>query len=613
MAFENRKNGRRGGAIVMASILFSGSGMARAEATSPALSNNAEAPSARDAAQQNATARFLAGRKRFEKGEYTAAVFEFEASNRALPSWTTLFALSNCLIRLKRYDEALDKLETLLRKYGGALPEGTKNVAQTNIDLLRKETGTVMVTGAIPGTWILIDGRWRGEHPLAAALPVLPGRHWVRFYKEGFSVYESEVEVPKSNLTTLDVKLTALPNAGRLKIGEESGKKMEVVVDGIPVGVTPWEGPVAPGEHSVFLRPATAHEEPNGAGCNTEENFRPPEDAGDPTSHEMGTTPQIVHIKPGQTTSLELKAERLGAVVHIMPTPPNAEVYTDGIPVSRGGYIGPAQPGKHVIKTKADGYFETTTEIVAAAGEENDPPIEMKKDVNAPKWTVAGRVLLEVRAGMPLANSLGSSLEAFCSTACQQGLALGVNTAFRGGYEWANGLGVGGTIGYFQVEQSHVGLDATLLVNGQNQNGKANDTTLLQNFMLGAYGSYKFGRNFPIRLGLGAGFMRGNVTYQRMGTFADQAVGPVEQSGSFSWFYIEPEARVGVQITERWSVGVALSGMLIIGPQAPTWTQKMKVNAHSNIEDQLGIFVAKPITGSAFFTMNQSLYLQFGF
>ena len=35
------------------------------------------------------------------------------------------------------------------------------------------------------------------------------------------------------------------------KVGEVAGKRMEVVVDGVPVGVTPWEGPVSPGPHAV--------------------------------------------------------------------------------------------------------------------------------------------------------------------------------------------------------------------------------------------------------------------------------------------------------------------------------------------------------------------------
>jgi hypothetical protein len=103
------------------------------------------------------------------------------------------------------------------------------------------------------------------------------------------------------------------------------------------------------------------------------------------------------------------------------------------------------------------------------------------------------------------------------------------------------------------------------------------------------------------------------VTYDRVGTFQDRAVGPLEQTGYFPWIYVEPEARIGIRITEGLSIGVTISGLVLIAPKVPVWTQLMQVNAHSSNPDQLGQFDSEKVTGAAFFVMNQGLYVQYGF
>lgn len=504
------------------------------------------------------------------------------------------------------------------------MPPKNKKATVEQIDLIRRETGAFLVTGAAPGAMIFIDGRLRGDHPLVAPVPTLEGRHWVKIYKEGYSVFEKDVAIAKGGMETLPVTLAPLPHAGRLKIGEVGKRKMEVVVDGVAVGVTPWEGIVSPGPHSVSLRPVTTKPKAIGNTCDDSEETPVAPDVGDPTSSEMGTEPITVNVKEGQTTPLDLKAEQLGAVVRIVPDPPDAEVYIDGVLVGRGPYIGRAKPGKHVVKTKADGYFAKSQEVDAKAGDENSPESRMKKDVNAPKWAAAGRVLFELRGGAPLVPSVGSSIDAACTGLCQQDLGTGVNASFRAGYETAGGFGFGVALGYFQMKQSHVGFKATIgLDEGQrdmsgnvvltNYDGTANDSVLFQDLLLGAYGSYKFGKRFPVRLGLGAGALLGQLTYIRTGTFSNHAVGPLEQTGFFPWLYIEPEARVGVQITERWSMGVAISGMFVLATKIPQWTQAMQVNAHGANPDELGQFPPEALAGKVFLAFNQGLYLQYGF
>lgn len=327
----------------------------------------------------------------------------------------------------------------------------------------------------------------------------------------------------------------------------------------------------------------------------------------------MGTEPQTVEVKAGQTTPIDLKAERLEAIVRIVPNPPDAAVYIDGVFVGRGPYIGRAKPGKHLVKTQSEGYFPIANELEAKAGGEAVPALRLKKDFNAPKWAVAGRVQVEVRAGVALSPSIGGVLDGQCKDTCQQTLASGLNTTLRGGYEFPNGLSMGGTLGYVQIQQSHIGFDANLTIDNVNTAGSANDSTLLQNFMIGPYIAYRLSNRFPLRLALGAGYMYANASYSREGTFDGNAVGPLRQSGGFHWLYLEPEAQFGVRISERWSAGAAISALLIFAPQIPVWQNAMQVNAHSENPDQLGAFSAEAITGKVIVAMNPSLYLQYGF
>ena len=131
--------------------------------------------------------------------------------------------------------------------------------------------------------------------------------------------------------------------------------------------------------------------------------------------------------------------------------------------------------------------------------------------------------------------------------------------------------------------------------------------------MAGAYASYRLGAGFPLRLGLGAGVLLGDITYSRVGIFEDQVTGPLKQSGFFPWVYVQPEAQIGLQITEALSVGVTISAMVLVAPKIPVWTDEMAVNVHSQDTDQLGGFTADKIMSGVLFAMNQGLYVQYGF
>ena len=139
--------------------------------------------------------------------------------------------------------------ETLEKEFPN-LPD--RAAVDKEIDGLRGLVGTIDVRTEA-GAEITIDGRERGQAPLGA-VRVNGGSHVVRAYKEGSQPFEKRVEVAGRQSVVVDAKLEPLGVSGRLSITEDGGKPAEVVVDGVVVGKTPWQGPVAVGDHVVFLR-----------------------------------------------------------------------------------------------------------------------------------------------------------------------------------------------------------------------------------------------------------------------------------------------------------------------------------------------------------------------
>ncbi|WP_104978036.1 PEGA domain-containing protein [Sorangium cellulosum] len=574
-------------------------------------------------ARKNAEAAYNAGRELWKRGEYAAALARYQSSLRFFPTWSARTGAGACLVKLQRYDEALDAFQSALREVGDRLPAKTKASVLEQIDLMRSVTGMVMVTGAAPGAIVVVDGRLRGEHPLGAPVPVLVGPHLIRVYKEGFGIYEEAVDVAKGNMATLPAALKPLAETGRLKVGEVNGRKMEVVVDGVPVGETPWEGPVSPGPHSVHLRPITPKRELSPLTCD-ETIVAAPE--GSVEEQELGTEPVSVIVKAGGTTPVQLKVERLGAVLRITPNPATAGVYINGVYVGRGGYVGRAKPGKHVVKLSEDGYVPVSQTVEAKVDQDNAPPGRLRKDWSSPRWAERGRFLVEARGDLALTPSLGGEIASGCDGLCQSSLGVGARFALRGGYEFPGGLNIGLTAGYFQMQQTITGRPTSFSIIDRETNqptetraGTANHTVNLRDFMAGAYGSLRLSERFPVRLGLTVGALLGSVEDSRIAIIDNNATGPVVQSGFFPWLFVEPEVQVGLRLGEHFSVGVGFSAMVLVPPRVPLWTEQMQINAHDDdtgddvANDDLGQFSAETITGSVVVAMTQGLYIRYGF
>lgn len=102
--------------------------------------------------------------------------------------------------------------------------------------------------------------------------------------------------------------------------------------------------------------------------------------------------------------------------------------------------------------------------------------------------------------------------------------------------------------------------------------------------------------------------------------YVAEGVGPVSQSGFVPWFFLEPEVRAGVRLTERLELGLSLSALLLVTANAPRWNEQMAINPHITEVNkdnfglaQVGQFQAESVTDSTIFALTPGLSARYDF
>jgi hypothetical protein len=538
-----------------------------------------------------ASGHFRKGKELFAKNTWAAALSEFLESRKLFPTWSATSNAAICLKNLQRYDEALGMLEALLNDFKDALPAGVKEAAQKEVIELRKSAGSIVIDDAEIGAALSIDGRSRGEYP-APPLYVLTGSHVVRVYKEGFEAFEKTADVAPGQTVKVSARLQRLVRSGRLEITERSGKKLDVIVDGFHVGETPWEGPIAVGDHTVMLR----------------------------GTEGLGTRPTPISIRLNQRITLDLAAADLGASLRINPMPADASVAIDGIFVGRGAWDGRMNPGDHPIKVVADGYFPETRRVELARGSQEVIKIALRKDPDSPLWRQPGRFFVEAGAALPLTGGFGGEISASCVGDCSRTIGFGGYASAHGGYELGSGFSFGLTAGYVNMQQETDKRVAELMVSGVVDPvvGTADDTIGVRGVFAGAFAGIKFGDRFPLRLRVNAGVSFGSVADVRYGRFhvsdptveEDYSIGPVVEAPPVTWFYLEPEVRMDFKLHNRVDLSVGIGGLLLISTESPTWDETHAINAS---DDGYGLFPAEVLINPIVFAVTPGVSVRYTF
>jgi hypothetical protein len=553
-----------------------------------------------EARKADARAHFQRGLELSDDQAWDAAYAEYVASIGIYPTKAATKNAALCLRMMHRYAESLDMLESFLR-FPNLSPDD-RSFADREMRDLKRFVGTLVVNDPDGGALISVDGGDRGKTPLPGPLRVTAGSHVVRAFKPGYAPFERQLVIAGGQTVTVDVRLQAITQGGRLRVVDQSDSHAQVLVDGAAVGTAPWDGPVGAGTHTAALK---------GEGL-------------------LGTQPVSVPVKMNETATITLSPEPLEAQLRIEPTPASAMSALDGVTLGRGVWEGPVRQGNHKVEVADEGFLSSQQNVHLDKGSRKVLAVQLERDPNSPLWRTMHppHIFLEAQAAAPLFPSLGGDLSGGCSGGCSPGFAFGVLGQLRAGYELSSGLGFSIDGGYVWVQQSISGrsdsLDPLPLGSLKPDPGKTDDTLTLQGPIVTASASFHRGEKITWlgRIGIGAWFA--NVSDSRSGSYttvlsenpvthmtglppATYSISPVSESVATVYGALVPEFRVGWRLGEV-ELGAGVQALLALPlSAAPHWQSNGQQVLTGNcgatpnntcVTDGAAVYSSSSLTGS---------------
>lgn len=536
-----------------------------------------------------AIAHFRKGNELFKQQAWAAALAELLESRRLHPTKNATANAAYCLRKLGRYDEALDLYEALLRDFKD-VPADLKDEAQRAILELRGLVGTIEIGESEPGAAISIDGQARGEHPSIGPLRVAAGSHTVRLYKAGFEPFETRVEVAGRKTVQLDAKLAPLVASGRLKVIEQSGAALDVLVDGSLVGKTPWEGRVPVGEHVVLLR---------GDGA-------------------LGTQPASVAVELDRTVPLTLAAEELASVLRIEPVPASARLAIDSVAVGRGIWEGRLRAGEHKVEIAEPGFLTVTLAITLARGKRERTQVALERDESSPFWRKperAARFVVDLAVSSPLVP-FGGAISGNCVEPCSLSIGIGSHGVLRGGYELGRGFGFGVLGGWLTARQIVRGRAVTLAEEGgpSTISRTVDDTLKLEGLLVGGWIGYRLGTSFPIHVHLNAGALLGALSDARgssvtAGSRGAHPFATLVERHEARFVYLAPELRLGLPLSPHAELSAGIEVPILIAADRAVWSARLPQES----DGRSYAFERETLSGAVLVTLAPGLGARFDF
>lgn len=588
-------------ACALALTALSGLALAQTAAPPPAppTSPPATTPAPPAADDEAARARLEAARAHFDKGvrfqgesNWAAAVAEYTESIALVPRRATIKNAAICLQRLLRHDEALEMFQRL--RDLPDLPDADMLLALHSIERLDRLLGTLEIVHGPPGAKIVVDGRERGALPLSEPLRVTAGTHLVRVHKDGHFPLERRLDIAPGAVKRLTAELSALTSFGRLKVVEAAGRKVQVIVDNLVVGETPWQGMLDLGAHAVWLR---------GPG-------------------QLASAPTSTWVKRDRATTLTLAAQPLRGWLRVEPSPVGATVLIDSVEVGRGLWEGRLPEGPHRVDVLAEGFpYKTRTillegdarQILAVRLEPGEGPEEPDHadPAEPPAWTRHLRLTATAAfaAALPLPRHLGPPCRARCQTSSLAGAAAILGAA----YQLHPAFQLGPSAGFLALAARSTETGAGLLTPVGKPpppySGTVQDTYTLAGALLGASFAARRDAPFPITARLGAGVLAGALIDDRTASLVDSAgrpypTGPARQAPSLTYLYLSAETRAGLPLTDNLDIEATLQAFFFGALQRPAWDPTRPVFAGT---DGLGTYPAAPLLPQQFMLLSPGL------
>jgi hypothetical protein len=293
----------------------------------------AQTPAAGPAGTSAAT-ESAAGDKAAKAKDFAEALTHYQASLQLAPSSHAQLGTADALYSLGRMPEAFDAYTEAQRTYGAKLAGADKATVAARLKEIAAKTGTLSVHVEEPGADVVLDGKSIGTSPVAAILRVAVGPHEVRVTKAGYSPFVGQADVPPDGKAVIDATpLAAAPTRGHVIVHAPGSEALRVIIDGVDLGATPWEGDLPAGQHEI----------------------------GGHSSNAVAVT-QTVNVAVGDRLSVDLVSSATAAHLQVRSSDGKGNVFVDGVVKGEGSFAGDVAPGSHSLVIEREGYerFEKT-------------------------------------------------------------------------------------------------------------------------------------------------------------------------------------------------------------------------------------------------------------
>lgn len=497
----------------------------------------------------------------YRAGSPQKALDQFLASRKLYPANSNTINAANCLRDLGAIDEALEMYEEAVASFSSTFDDDDRRTVPAIIAELRASLGSLFVSANTTGV-VTIDGKPRGALPLTSPLRLKPGPHTVRVMKDGYKSFSKEVTIKVGVTENLDAKLDPLEAAGGLRIEDAAQPGSELFVDGVLVGVAPWEGTLQPGPHVLWSRKG-----------------------------DTGSAPSLATVLQGQTALIRLKSTRLAPSRTISVSPDSADLKLGDVPLGKGRWIGALPPGKYIVEAAEEGYFTESRVIEVIESDDASLAITLRVDENHPRWPKrpSGKLSL----GAMMMYGVGTGFHGDVSRHCNGGscdpIAHGPIAGINVGYEFGFRLGLELAGGFMSLSSSasrKVNRDASV---GTNQGVRydLDDLLRLKGYWIGLGASYRvpfYGR-WSLRPRMLGGVvvakssdtLRGDVVTRSGSARVSAENGSVETASTP--VFVQPEIGVMASFGD-WRVAgsIGLWIMLSKGPALPNGALRVSPN-----------------------------------
>lgn len=539
------------------------------------------------AAKADAKRHFDAGVRLEADQAWDAALVEFMTSRRIYKTRAATRNAAVCLRRLQRFDESLEMFELLLTEFPDMPPQERTRI-EKELDFLRGTVGALTFRQGERGVSVQVDGRDRGTLPLPAPLTVSAGQRVVRLYKRGFAPWVERIEVAPRATVEVAFRLDPLIGAGQLRVVEQQGAVLDVLVDGVVVGQAPWEGPVAPGRHTVHL---------SGEG-------------------ELGTQPVSIAVRKGRLEKVTLAAERLAAWLSVAPTPLSAAVLIDGESVGSGVWSGRLRAGGHRVEVVKPGFSSARRDITLEDGSRQRLEVSLERIVEPE--AEGGRFVLGGDVAFAVSPTLGGDAGDVCKGDCRHVPALGASALLRLAYELPIGFSFGVELGAIVLHEAVSDRPSTvvdtLLVPHQ---GEVDELRTLVGGMAGVVPGFRLGDAYPVTLRIAVGALIGELRTRRRGDFTSTTSGSpfsfeLRERSLAPLIYVAPEVRLAVVTAGTFELDVGARGTACFALVRPAWPEDD--GAHATPEGNDVVFQQPDaLVSRVIFTATAGLGMRYAF